>query len=126
MDLTHRHLIYVLVTAAVGASTYLAPPAARGRSAEQPVAVMARVCHNHAGRVEGDGEYTDGAMLSAHGISCRRAFALVKPKYPWIYANWRHAYKHGFRLGAFRCRITPDGPNDLKSCTDGKRRFTFI
>ena len=36
------------------------------------------------------------------------------------------AYKDGFRLGAFRSRITPDGPDELKSWTNGKRHFTFI
>ena len=38
----------------------------------------------HAGTPVGDGEYTDGALLEAHGIGCRSALALVKPRYRWV------------------------------------------
>jgi hypothetical protein len=119
-------VVAVLVAGMVGAAFVATPAAAHGHPPRVPVAAAARACHNHSGKVEGDGEYTDGAIQSANGISCGRALALVKPRYRWIYTHWNQTYHHGFRIGSFHCRITPDGPDDLKSCTDGRRRFSFI
>lgn len=121
-----RSLFGVVVVAAIGAAIVATPVAAHRPRSPGPVAAASRACHNHAGRVEGDGEYTDGAIQSVHGISCARALALVSPRYRWIYAHWNQAYHHGFRIGSFHCRITPDGPDDLKSCSDGRRRFSFV
>ena len=117
-----RPVMIVLVVGVVswlgGAVPTLASPGA--------TAVVARACHNHAGTVEGDGEYTDGAIQEAAGISCHQALALVKPRYRWIYKHWSQAYHHGFRLGQFHCHMTPEGPDVLKSCVSGKRRFDFV
>lgn len=126
MNLIYRHGIAVFAVAALAACAYPVPSSALAQPASSPIAGMARACHNHAGRVEGDGEYTDGAIQSAVGISCRRALQLVKPRYHWIYKHWEQAYHHGFRIGAFRCHITPDGPNDLKSCVHRNKRFAFV
>ena len=121
-----RSLLAILAGAAIGSVLIGASTAALGQQARSPVATLARACHNHAGAVEGDGEYSDGAIQAAFGISCLRALALVKPRYHWIYAHWREAYGHGFRIRGFRCHITPDGPNDLKTCIDGRRHFDFV
>jgi len=119
-----RRSLLAVVAVAVGAVT--AGPPATARQARLPIAKAARACHNHAGTAEGDGEYSDGAIQSADGISCAHALALVRPRYRWIYAHWSQAYRHGFRIGSFRCRITPDGPDALKSCVYGRRRFSFF
>jgi hypothetical protein len=92
----------------------------------RPMASSARTCHNHAGTFEGDGEYSDGAVQEASGISCARALALVKTRYHWIYAHWNQAYHHGFRIRSFSCHMKPEGPDDLKICRDGHRRFDFV
>ena len=121
-----RSLISTL--AAVGLVIAIAadPAAANRTRLSPPIAAVARACHNHAGKAEGDGEYTDGAIQDAYGISCNRALALVKPRYHWINAHWHQTYRHGFRIGAFSCHITPQGPNALKTCVDRNRRFDFF
>jgi hypothetical protein len=126
MDRIYRRFAGAFAVTAIAVCVCISPTIALGRSARSPVAGMARACHNHAGKVEGDGEYTDGAILSAVGISCGQALTLVKPRYHWIYAHFRQAYQHGFQLGAFSCRITPDGPDDLKSCVHADQHFAFI
>jgi hypothetical protein len=96
-------------------------------------AEVARTCSNHAGRVEGDGQYTDGAITYAVGINCSQALALVKPRYPGLFGPGsslfgpgRNPYKLSFMIGGYECYLTPDGPVDLAVCTDRSRRFTFI
>jgi hypothetical protein len=84
-------------------------------------AVAAECTGVHAGQGVGDGEYSDGAMLNAKGISCRAALALVKPRYHAILEG-----KGPFTLGKFRCTRSFDGPNTLKTCVDGSRRFQFL
>ena len=121
-----KGLLKVVVSALVCGSVVAIPAAAREASSSSPRAVAARACHNHAGRLEGDGEYTDGAILSARGISCKRALDLVKPRYHWLYAHWNRAYHHGFRIKSFHCRIKLYGPNYLKTCDSGHRQFKFV
>lgn len=75
----------------------------------------------HAGRAVGDGEYSDGAMLNATGISCRAALALVKPRYHGILEG-----EGPFTLGQFHCTRSFDGPDTLKTCVDRDRHFQFL
>jgi hypothetical protein len=78
----------------------------------------------HAGKVEGDGEYTDGAVIWVRGITCERALGLVKPRYSAIKLM---AVGTHFKLGTFGCRITyPGGPNTVKVCSHDKRGFRFL
>jgi hypothetical protein len=124
MKLTYRHATAAITALAIGAC--LAPATALARPAGQPAASIARACHNHAGKIEGDGEYTDGAMVNAVGISCKRALAIVKPRYHWLYAHFEHAYHHGWRFGVFSCHMELVGPDDVKHCVDHRRSFTFL
>ena len=85
----------------------------------------------HAGTPVGDGEYTDGALLKAHGIGCRSALALVKPRYRWVIRRESRAVIHArqippVRLGKFRCHYSTDGPVALKTCMARGAWFTFI
>lgn len=96
-------------------------------------AEAARTCANHAGKVEGDGQYTDGAIEYAVGISCSEALALVKPRYRGLFNNGSPLFGHGrdpfkvsFMIGGYDCYLTPYGPVDLGVCVDRSRRFAFI
>jgi hypothetical protein len=121
-----KPLLTALIVGALGAApTSPVALAHRGQS-RSPAALTARACHDHAGKVEGDGEYSDGAIQSARGVTCRRALSLVKPRYHWIYAHWHRAYHDGFRIARFRCHMKLYGPDYLKICVSGRRRFTFV
>ncbi len=79
-------------------------------------------CRNfHAGKALGDGEYSDGAMISATGISCGAAFSLIRPQYSKILRG-----TGPFMLGKFSCTRSLDGPDTLKTCVDGAKRFQFL
>ncbi len=120
----HRPCV-AFVAAALLCVTAIAASAAAAPS-RSVTAFSARACHNHPGIPEGDGEYSDGAILQADGISCRGALALVKSRYHWIYAHWDRAYYDGFRLHGFRCRMRQEGPDVLKTCVNRHRRFEFV
>lgn len=85
----------------------------------------------HAGHMLGDGEYSEGAILTVRHVSCASALALVRPRYKWIIDRENKPVVHAneippFQLGRFTCRYTPEGPDTLKTCTHGAARFTFI
>jgi hypothetical protein len=107
-------LIAALVAIAVAACAFAA----------EAVQARTHTCTNHAGQPLGDGEYSDGAILSTKGISCAHALALVKPRYKRILRGG--TANSSFRIGPYHCRYQPDGPNRLKICADGTRRFEFI
>jgi hypothetical protein len=70
-------------------------------------------------------------MLHAQGISCQHAFALVRPRYPWIlHRERRDVGLNGrvppFQLSAFHCRYAPTGPVTLKICLSSHANFTFL
>jgi hypothetical protein len=83
----------------------------------------------NAGAELGDGETTGGAMVSATGIGCGTALALVRPRYPDI-ASGRGTGGRSegtiFRLGAFNCQRSTLAAVTLKKCSDGVRGFEFI
>jgi hypothetical protein len=96
-------------------------------------AEVAHTCANHAGRLEGDGQYSDGAIDTAVGVTCRAALALVKPRYPSLFGSGgtlfgpgRDPFKRSFIVGGYNCYLTPDGPVDLAVCVQKSHRFTFI
>lgn len=78
----------------------------------------------HAGSVEGDGEYSDGAVIWVRGISCQAALDLVKPQYERIRVLSVGSH---FQLGMFACSITyPGGPDTIKVCGLGEQEFRFL
>jgi hypothetical protein len=86
-------------------------------------------CHYlHAGREVGDGESTEGTILSATHMSCRRALRIVRPRYKEVLRIREEAATStgSFRLGRFRCRFRRQGPDTIKSCGAGRQRFTFL
>lgn len=86
-------------------------------------------CHHlHAGQEVGDGESTEGTILSATHISCRHALRIVRPRYKEVLRAEAEsgASTGNFQLGRFRCRWRLQGPDALKSCADHRRRFTFL
>jgi hypothetical protein len=85
---------------------------------------LATVVFCHAGRDQGDGEYSDGAVVWVKNISCRQALALVKPAYPTI----RHLTGRSghFRLGKFSCSYKLEGPDRLEACSHGRAGFRFV
>ena len=82
----------------------------------------------HAGRPVGDGEYSEGAMISAEHIGCRHALRIVKPHYRHILdlEGLAATPTGSFRLGRFHCHWKLEGPNATKRCADGRRKFVFI
>ena len=120
----------VVLTCSVARES-VAAPIARAPAAVARATNAAQNClAYHAGNIEGDGEYSDGAMLSARGITCRRAFGLVRPRYGRVLSRERDISLNGqlphFRLGLFRCHFTPSGPDTLKTCVSPRARFTFL
>ena len=88
-----------------------------------------RDCHYlHAGHSVGDGESTMGTILRATGVSCRRALKIVKRSYRRVLRIERESGKPTgrFRLGRFRCHWKLEGPNNVKRCAAGRRRFVFL
>lgn len=118
-DHRRRH---VAVRAGVVATSVLWLLVAQAVATVSPTTGCARY---HAGVPEGDGEYTKGAMYSAHGISCRRAWRLVRPNYARVRRALRRG-AHGFGMGAFRCRFQMQGPVDLKVCRRARVSFVFL
>lgn len=111
------------VDAATTTSIYVGtPPPTPGPTSSAGSGGHAASCH--AGRVEGDGEYSDGAIIWVNHITCRRALALVKPRYHRIRLM---RIGHHFRLGQFACRITyPGGPDTVKVCRYRADGFRFV
>lgn len=126
-----RKMFVVVALATVACVLAVASITAPVVHAANATASTAENCGSyHAGTVEGDGEYSDGAMLAASGISCRSAFALVKSRYHWVLRREQDVSLAGklpkFRLGSFRCRFSPTGPDTLKICVSRSARFTFV
>jgi hypothetical protein len=107
------------IGAAIGSSSTIATPASSGGAQRCGSAY-------HAGSPLGDGEYSEGAILDASGISCKQALALVRPRYRALYRDNRVGAGRSFRIGAFACKSYLDGPNLLKRCLAQHRRFDFI
>lgn len=82
----------------------------------------------HAGHQVGDGEFSDGAMISAKHISCSHALGIVKPHYRHILhlEGLAGTPTGSFRLGRFQCHWRLEGPNATKRCAAGRQQFTFI
>jgi hypothetical protein len=92
------------------------PSLAAIRSPTARSASVPRNCQRfYAGPEVGDGEHTGGALQGARGVSCAKAWSLVRP-------NYRHVIKLSiagvrfFTLGNFRCHFDPQGPVTLKIC----------
>lgn len=86
-------------------------------------------CHFlHAGHEVGDGESTEGTILSATHISCRHALRIVRPRYREVLRIEADAASStgSFRLGGFHCTWHLQGPDAIKRCIDHRRRFTFL
>jgi hypothetical protein len=86
-------------------------------------------CHYlHAGREVGDGESTEGTVLSATHMSCRHALRIVRPHYKKVLQIEAESGTStgSFRLGAFHCSWRRQGPDTIKSCVNQRRRFTFL
>jgi hypothetical protein len=99
------------------------------RSLAADASAATRNCHYlHAGHSVGDGESTRGTILRAKGISCRGALKLVKRSYARVLRIERESRKPTgrFRLGRFRCHWKLEGPNNVKRCAAGRRRFVFL
>jgi hypothetical protein len=122
------HLVVLLLLGLVGSAV---SPSASTAAASAPLRAGGRIidCHYlHAGREVGDGESTEGTILSATLLSCRHALRIVRPRYKEVL---RIEAESGtptgsFRLGGFGCGWRRQGPDTLKSCADGRRRFTFL
>jgi hypothetical protein len=76
----------------------------------------------------GDGESTEGTILSATHISCRHALRIVRPHYKEVLRIEAEsgASTGNFRLRAFKCTWRRQGPDTIKYCVSDRRRFTFL
>ncbi len=85
----------------------------------------------HSGHPVGDGEFSDGALISATHLSCKRALDIVKPKYPKIVQDEHSSSSDTgqFNLGAFSCEWNLEAPAFAaytKTCVAGRRSFKFL
>jgi hypothetical protein len=118
----------VLAIGALCTLILLSPSGAHGIAATRSSG-HTRNCHYlHAGHSVGDGETSRGTILSATGISCRRVLKIVKRGYWRVLRIERESGKPTgrFHLGRFRCHWKLEGPNNVKRCAAGRRRFVFL
>jgi hypothetical protein len=112
--------IVVVVLVALGES---AIPAIATVAGGPGVARATKAVSCHAGKMLGDGEYSDGAVIWVKNMTCRQALALVKPRYDTIRTTPVSGH---FRLGKFLCRVELSGPDTVKICSYRNRGFHFL
>ena len=82
----------------------------------------------HAGVLLASGYYSRGDVVFVNNVTCERALTLIESRYSWVLRSQRAglAHRRGFRLAAYRCSYSAAGPQILKTCTSGRRFFSFL